>query len=72
MKEKHTRSNSNCYLHSCQAEETSHLSNQIGNIFVTKQFKNGDVCLMPLDLNGARFSKAESIRSIPFPMRNFG
>ena len=39
------------------SKETSHLSNQIGNIFVTKQFKNGDVCLILEN----RDEKAESI-----------
>ncbi len=51
MKEKHTRSAD------IQNQETSHLSNQIGNIFVTKQFKNGDVCLILENGDG----KAESI-----------
>ena len=51
MKEKHTRSAN------IPSKETSHLSNQIGNIFVTKQLKNGDVCLILEN----RDEKAESI-----------
>ena len=51
MKKKRTRSAN------IPSKETSPLSNQIGNIFVTKQFKNGDVCLI-LE-NGDE--KAESI-----------
>ena len=39
------------------SKKTSPLSNQIGNIFVTKQFKNGDVCLILEN----RDEKAESI-----------
>ena len=51
MKEKHTRSAN------IQSKETSHISNQIGNIFVTKEYKNGNVCLI-LD---NRDEKAEAI-----------
>lgn len=39
------------------SKETSPLSNQIGNIFVTKQFKNGGVCLILENSD----EKAESI-----------
>ena len=39
------------------SKEISHLSNQIGNIFVTKQFKNGGVCLILENSD----EKAESI-----------
>ena len=51
MKEKHTRSAN------IQSKETSHISNQIGNIFVTKEYKNGNVCLILEN----RDEKAESI-----------
>ena len=51
MKKKCTRSAK------IQNKETSHISNQIGNIFVTKQFKNGNVCLILENGN----EKAESI-----------
>ena len=51
MKKKRTRSAN------IQNKETSHPSNQIGNIFVTKQFKNGDVCLILENSD----EKAESI-----------
>ena len=51
MKEKHTRSAN------IQSKETSHASNQIGNIFVTVEYENGNVCLI-LD---NRDENAESI-----------
>ena len=51
MKEKDTRSAN------IQSKETSHVSNQIGNIFVTKEYKNGNVCLILEN----RDEKAESI-----------
>ena len=51
MTEKDTRSVT------IQSKEISNVSNQIGNISVTKQFKNGDVCLILEN----RDEKAESI-----------
>ena len=51
MKEQDTRSAN------IQSKETSHISNQIGNILVTAEYENENVCLI-LD---NRDEKAESI-----------